>query len=332
MERFEAALAAWQGRRHALFVNSGSSALLLAMATLKPGSRVAVPALQFPTLWSAAKWCGHTPVLIDVDDTLNMDPAALEQRAELLDAVAFVHMAGNPANARAVQEVCHAYGLPLIEDVCEALGATSGGTRAGNFGQVSAISTHAAHHISTGEGGVVFTDNTACHRKMRRLRDWGRSQGDRDLDGYYPGYSFSEAGLNLHATDIQAAIGLVQLRKADAFIASRRANWAVLRDATRGLPFETPRYESGDVPSWYTFPLLTTHRDKLAEHLESAGIETRPIVAGNMARQPVSRANTLAQPVADRVFWMGLWLPVHQSLTGEQVTYMADALRSFPWE
>jgi dTDP-4-amino-4,6-dideoxygalactose transaminase len=296
---------------------------------------VAVPAVQFPTLYAAVRWCGHAPVLVDVDDSLNMDPSALRETAaeDVLDAVAFVHMAGNPVNIQAVRDVCAARGWPLIEDACEALGAVSDGVKAGNWGRVSATSTHAAHHISTGEGGLVFTDSDACYRKMRRLRDWGRSQGHRDLDGYYPGYSFSEAGLNLHATDIQAAIGLVQLGRLDGFIFARRMNWAKLRLATRDLPFQVPRVDDGDEPSWYTFPLLTTHRDKLAEHLGSAGIETRPIVAGNMARQPVV-ADALPGrfPVADRVFREGLWMSVHPALTQDDLALIARTLRSFPWE
>ena len=327
---FEAAAAAVQGRAHALFVNSGSSALLLALATLPRGSRVAMPALQFPTLYSAAVWCGLVPVLADVDDSLNMDPARLSEIAPGLDAVAFVHMAGNPANAADVTAICGQHGLLLVEDICEAFGAETTAGRAGNLGKLSATSTHAAHQISTGEGGLVFTDDTEAWEKMRRLRDWGRAYGTADLPGYYPGYVFSEAGLNLHASDIQAALGLVQLRRLDGFISARNANYHALLNATAGLPFTVPRAEAGCGPSWYTFPLLCGERDKLALHLAERGIESRPVVAGNMARQPVTGDPDPGRfPVADDVFRRGLWVSVHPRLSAADVAHVAGSLAEF---
>ena len=327
---FEAAAAEVQGREHALFVNSGSSALLLALATLPRGAKVAMPALQFPTLYSAAIWCGLEPVLVDVDDSLNMDPAALAGAARSgLHAAGFVHMAGNPTNAAEVRSVCHRRGLVLVEDFCEALGAQADTTLAGNFGDLSATSTHAAHQISTGGGGLVFTDDRRAWEKMRRLRDWGRAYGTATLPGYYPNYVFTDAGLNLQATDIQAALGLVQLTRLDKFVAARRANWEVLREATRHLPFTVPRVDPGCRPSWYTFPLLTGERDKLALHLAEHGIETRPIVAGNMARQPLSAQDPARFPVADRVFREGLWVSVHPNLTAADVGHIAESLCGF---
>lgn len=330
---FERAAAAWQGRALALFVNSGSSALLLALATLPRGTKVAMPALQFPTLYSATVWCGLVPVLVDVDDSLNMDPERLRDAARRhpdLRAAAFVHIAGNPSNVAGVAEVCGIYGLTLIEDICEAFGAAAGSTLAGNFGKISATSTHAAHQISTGEGGLVFTDDEAAWAKMRRLRDWGRSYGARALPGYYPNYVFSELGLNLHATDIQAALGLVQLTRLDWFVKARRVNWETLRGATEDLPITVPRVDAGCQPSWYTFPLLTADRDRLIFHLDERGIETRPIVAGNMARQPMSpQPDPSRWPVADDVFRRGLWVSVHPRLSAEDVGYIAGALREF---
>lgn len=329
---FEAAAAKAQGREHALFVNSGSSALLLALATLPRGAKVAMPALQFPTLFGAAIWCGLEPVLVDVDDSLNMDPAALERAVVAhgdLTAAAFVHMAGNPSGVAEAAQVCAAFGLVLIEDICEALGAVADGTLAGNSGKLSATSTHAAHQISTGGGGLVFTDDRRAWEKMRRLRDWGRAYGTASLPGYYPNYVFTDAGLNLQATDIQAALGLVQLTRLGGFVAARRANWEVLREATRHLPFTVPRVDPGCAPSWYTFPLLTGERDKLALHLAERGIETRPIVAGNMARQPVSPGDPGRFPVADRVFRDGLWVSVHPNLSAADVAHIAGSLREF---
>lgn len=331
---FEAAAAARQGRAHALFANSGSSALLLALATLPPGSRVAMPALQFPTLYSAAAWCGLEPVLADVDDSLNMNPAALGLLPGPVDAVAFVHMAGNCANAAEVAAICADWDVPLIEDICEAFGGRAGGeVNAGNHGAVSATSTHAAHQISTGEGGLVFTDDGRVYAKMRSIRDWGRAYDESLLPGYYDGYTFAEAGLNLHATDIQAAVGLVQLTRLGEFTAARRRNYATLAAKTQGLPFTRPRTDPGCDPSWYTFPMMVAdeaERARLAAHLDAAGIESRPVVAGNMARQPMlAPARGRQFPVADEVFRRGLWVSVHPSLTGADLAHVADTLAGF---
>lgn len=330
---FERAAAAVHGSDRALFVNSGSSALLLCLHALGRGARVAMPALQFPTLYSAALWCGQQPVLVDADDSLNMDPAALSAVADRVDAVAFVHMAGNPANVRGIAAVCSANGLPLIEDICEAFGAAAGGLEAGRFGVASATSTHAAHQISTGEGGLAFTSDERVYAGMRRVRDWGRAHGTAGLDGYYPGYVFTDPGLNLHASDIQAAVGIVQLGRLAGFVKQRRANYDHLAAACGGLPVELPRTEDGCDPSWYTFPVLTRtreERDELASFLAARRIESRPVVAGNMARQPLaSHLNPAGFPVADKVFRRGLWVSVHPGLSEDDLGRIAEALTSF---
>ena len=334
---FEEKAAAAQGRAHALFVNSGSSALLLAMAALPEGSRVAMPALQFPTLYSAAKWCGHEPVLVDIDDSLNMDAARLHDLLNAdhgISAVAFVHMAGNPSNIGGVAKECDYRGLLLIEDICEALGSTWDGIPAGNFGHICAASTHAAHHICTGEGGLAFTDDEKAYQRMRRIRDWGRAHGTADIPGYYPGYVFTDLGLNLHATDIQAALGIVQLGRLAGFAERRRANYAALAAATAHLPVQAPRADPAASPSWYTFPMLTSseeERGALMAHLGAAGIESRPVAAGNMARQPVSAGDPAAFPVADTWFRRGLWVSVHPRLSGDDISYMAAVMAAF-WD
>ena len=331
---FEAAAAIKQGRAHALFVNSGSSALLLGLSTLPKGTRVAMPATQFPTLWSAALWCGLRPELVDVDDTLNMDPEKLSAACDTgIAACAFVHMAGNPANIAEVAGVCARRGIFLLEDICEALGAQAGDTAAGNFGDIAATSTHAAHQISTGEGGIVYTDDPAAYARMRRVRDWGRAYGTAEIPGYYDGYVFAEQGLNLHATDIQAAIGLVQLGRLDGFVSARRRNWLALAGKTANLPIRVPRVAPGYLPSWYTFPMLVAgpeERAALCAHLDRLGIESRPVVAGNMARQPCDTTDAFRSlPVADEVFRRGLWVSVHPGLDDADMARIADALISF---
>ena len=329
---FEEKAAAWQGRDHALFVNSGSSALLLAMTLLPRGSRIAMPALQFPTLYSAAKWCGHIPVLVDIDDSLNMNTNLLYDLAEAkaADAVAFVHMAGNPTNISAARFICRDHDLPLIEDICEAFGSMTLDIRAGNFGLASAASTHGAHHICTGEGGIVFTDDEDAYQKMRRIRDWGRAYGTHEIPGYYENYIFSEFGLNLHNTDIGAALGIVQLDRLDGFTARRRENFAALAGQIRDLPIRLPDVVFAE-PSWFAFPMLVPEgsRDALIPFLENAGIECRTVVAGNMARQPMCDEDPEDYPVADKWFRNGLWVSAHPKISKEDIAYLAETIRSF---
>ena len=316
----ETALAAHMGLPHAVLVNSGTSGLLAAMRCLPPGSGVVMPALQFPTLYSAAVWCGLRPVLADISlDTLNMTGESLEKALAGTDAdvqaVAFVHVAGNPAGISDVAAVCRERGLILVEDCCDALGSTSGGRKAGTFGDISVISTHAAHHVTTGEGGAAFTTRDDFATRMRRLRDWGR-----DIDGS-GSYDFLECGLNLRTSDILAAIGLVQLRRLDDFISARRGNHAALARELAGAA-RFPEARPGDDPSWYTFPLLTPHRDEVAAELAAYGIETRHLLCGNLARQPLAGGtlNPADYPNADEAWRDGLWLPVHPRHSTEDMT------------
>lgn len=323
---FEAAAAEIQGRTHALFVNSGSSALLLAMSALPDHSRIAMPALQFPTAAAAAKWCGHEVVILDIDDSLNLDPAQLEEAG--VNAVLFVHLAGNPTNIDAVLDICERRGLVLIEDACEAFGGYFGNTRVGNFGSISCTSTHAAHQIATGEGGLVFTDDPAVHMGMKRMRDWGRAYGEAEIPGYYENYTFSRMGLNLRNSDIAAAIGLVQLKRLGEFAGKRALNYATLRRRLEGLPIRLPRVKSGAHASWYTFPLLTDRRDALRAHLESRGIETRTLLTGNITRQPMWDSPQ-SLPVADDAMDRGLWVSVHPRLTAPDIEHIASSVAAF---
>jgi dTDP-4-amino-4,6-dideoxygalactose transaminase len=328
----EQALAGYMGVPHAVAVSSGTSGLLAAMRCLPPGSGVVMPALQFPTLYSAAIWCGLRPILADISlTTLNMTAETLEKALAGTDAsaaalaVAFVHVAGNPAGIADVAAVCEERGLILVEDCCEAFGSTSGGQKAGTFGDISVISTHAAHHVTTAVGGAAFTTRDDFARKMRRLRDWGR-----DIDGS-GSYHFLEAGLNLQPSDIQAAIGLVQMRRLEEFGAARRRNYAALSaqlaDVAR-LPGPGPE----DDPSWFALPMLTRNRDEVAAELALYGIETRHLLCGNLARQPLAgkggaQFDPADYPNADEAWRDGLWLPVHPRHSVEDMTRAGEIAR-----
>jgi len=325
---FEAAVAKVQDRKYALFCNSGSSALLLALSTMV-GRTIAMPALQFPTAYGAAHYLGLPVTFVDCDDSLNMDPRELEQLDDV-SAVLFVHVAGNPTNVEEVAAICEERGWPLIEDNCEGFGGILGAIRVGNFGGISCTSTHAAHQISTGVGGLVFTDDRGHYEHMRRIRDWGRAYGAAEIPDYYPNYTFSEPGLNLQGSDILAAIGIVQLQRLEGFTRRRQRNHALLARALVDMPVQLPRSLTGASPSWYTFPFLTDRRAELREHLEAAGIETRTILTGNIARQPLFNGADLGEfPTADDVMQRGLWISVHPRLTAADVEYIAESIRSF---
>ena len=324
---FERVVAEIQGRKRALFVNSGSSALLLALSALPGRSRIAMPALQFPTLASAAGWCGHEVAVLDIDDSLNLDPEALETAD--VNAVAFVHVAGNPTNVDVVREICDRRGLVLIEDACEAFGGYLGSTRVGNFGDISCVSTHAAHQIATGEGGLIFTDDESVYMGMKRIRDWGRAYGEAEIPGYYENYTFSRFGLNLRNSDIAAALGLVQIRKLSDFSAKRAGNYAYLRAALEHLPIELPRVDPAAAASWYTFPLLAEKRDELRAHLEARDIETRTLLTGNILRQPMFASADSNCSTADDAMARGLWFSVHPRLTECDLRHVADSVTEF---
>jgi perosamine synthetase len=329
---FEAAFAGYVGQPHGVMTNSGTSALLLAMSCLPPGSRVVMPALQFLTLYSAAIWCRLEPVLLDIDPgTLNLSPDALRgwlDAGNAADAVAFVHVAGNPGGIGEIADLCRTHNMILIEDCCEALGSTSGGRQAGSFGDFAAFSTHSAHHISTGEGGMLLTFTGEDASRARQVRDWGR-----DMTQGYDGYTWLAAGLNLRPTDIAAALGLAQMERLPGFIAARKANARVLAGALEGLPCDVPAARYGDEPAWYCLPLLCGDRDDLIEAMTKAGVETRRLLCGNAARQPIAagEGSPGSWPAADDAWRRGLWLPVHPLLTVDDLDVITAAARMF-WQ
>jgi perosamine synthetase len=330
--QFEAAFAVYAGQPYGVMANSGTSALLLAMSCLPPGSRVIMPALQFLTLYSAAKWCRLEPVLLDIDPgTLNLSPLALAEwldRGNKADAVAFVHVAGNPGGVGNIADLCERHGMVLIEDCCEALGSTSQGRQAGSFGDLAAFSTHSAHHISTGEGGMLLARTAEHAARARRVRDWGR-----DMTAGYDGYTWLDLGLNLRPTDIAAALGLVQMGRLQGFIDKRRANEKHLADGLAGLPCDVPPAQRGDEPAWYARPVLCDARDGLIAAMGKAGVETRRLLCGNVTRQPAAKGAgpPSSWPVADNAYHRGLWLPVHPLLTPDDLDVIVAAARMF-WQ
>lgn len=321
-EEFEAKFADYMQQRSCMLVNSGSSANLIALSVLtspllknkrlQPGDEVIGVAAGFPTTVNPIIQNGLIPVFVDVDlETFNVNVDALEEAlTEKTKAIMLAHTLGNPFDLDAVKAIADKYGLYLIEDCCDAVGSTYNGKMVGTFGDLATTSFYPAHHITMGEGGSVLTSNPLLKRIATSMRDWGRdcycdpgcdntcgrrfkSQYGELPQGYDHKYVYSHIGYNLKVTDMQAAIGVAQLKKLPLFVETRKANFRKLYDGLKKyeeyliLPKATPKSE----PSWFGFPFNVRTNDKfnrtqLAEFLEDKKILTRQLFAGNLTRQP----------------------------------------------
>ena len=367
--QFEHEFARFVGARHAVLCNSGSSANLLAVAALtspklgdrrlKPGDEVITAAAAFPTTVFPLLQYGLTPVFVDVElGTYNPSAERIEEAiSPRTRAIVLAHTLGNPFDLDKVLELAHRHDLWVIEDNCDALGSAWRGRRTGTFGDLATASFYPAHHITMGEGGCVLTGQPLLKTIVESFRDWGRdcwcdtgadnTCGKRfawqlgDLPpGYDHKYIYSHMGYNLKLTDMQAAIGVAQLRKLPGFIEARKRNWQRLRDALGDLEdfLVLPRAIENADPSWFGFAVTVREgapfdRKSLVEFLESRRIATRPLFAGNLTRQPVfqgvnyrvSGDLTNTDTVMYRTFWVG----VYSGLTEAMMDYVADAFRQF---
>lgn len=322
-DAFEKTFAERLGATYALTVNSGSSANLLAMTALtaqelgerrlKRGDEVITVAAGFPTTVNPIVQNGLVPVFVDMElRTCNIDVAGMEEAiGPKTKAVLVAHTLGSMYDMDAVMKLCERYGLWLIEDSCDALGAKWRDRHAGTMGHMGTFSFYPAHHITMGEGGAVVTSDAVLHRILMSMRDWGRDcwcrpgaddtckkrfglQRGRLPFGYDHKYTYSHVGYNLKITDWQAAIGLAQLKKLDAFLERRRRNAAVLLEELSDLEhvFMLPESAEPCSPSWFGFllcvrPEAPFTRRELVTYLETHGVGTRQLFAGNLLRQPM---------------------------------------------
>lgn len=372
-DTFEKRLGEYLGTPFVSFVNSGSSANLLAfMALTSPllkerqirrGDEVITVACGFPTTVTPILQYGAVPVFIDVTvPQYNADVSQLESaRSEKTKAVMLAHTLGNPFDIAAVKAFCVRHGLWLIEDNCDALGSEytlDGETRlTGTWGDIGTSSFYPPHHMTTGEGGAVYTRDPLLHKIVRSMRDWGRDcvcpsgmdnvcghRFDRQFGtlpaGYDHKYVYSHFGYNLKATDLQAAIGCAQLEKFPSFVEKRRQNFARLRDALAGLEDKLilPEAAAHSNPSWFGF-LITckdgVSRTELVQKIEEAGVQTRALFAGNLTRHPCFDAirgtdayrviGDLA--VTDRVMRDSFWIGVYPGMTDAMVDRMVQVIR-----
>jgi CDP-6-deoxy-D-xylo-4-hexulose-3-dehydrase len=370
VEAFESGLAAFVGLRRALAVNSGSSANLIAVAALRshrlerplvPGDEVITPATGFPTTAAPIVQNGLVPVFIDcLPGTYNLDLEQLEPAlSDRTRALFFAHILGNPVDVDAVIPFARAHNLYVIEDSCEALGSTYAGQMLGSFGDLSTFSFYPSHHMTTGEGGALATDDPRLARIARSLRDWGRDcHCDHDsppegacgrrfqwpipgLDQLYDHrYLYTEIGYNLKMTEVQAAIGLAQLDKLPSFTAARKRNFAALY---RGLkPYEEflilPTWSQRADPSWFAFPITVRPgapfaRPDLTSWLEERNIETRLLLAGNLVRQPgyrhIEHRAVGDLPNSDLILRASFFVGVYPGLDDVRIAYMLDAFAAF---
>lgn len=331
VEEFEEAFARRVGAHHAVMVNSGSSAdLLIALSLGRRRGEVILPAVTWPThFWS---WrMAARPVLADVGD-LNVTAETIAHcLTPHTTAVSVTHLMGVPCEMDEIVRFCRANHLVLTEDCCEALGSTIDGTNVGTFGAAAAWSFFFSHHITTMEGGMVTTNHQTIATKCRTMRShgWARHLPPRQ-DGLDPRYTFVDQGFNLRPTEVQAAIGLVQLKRLDAFNEARAENFHRFSRLVADNPLvilpSTPRTSS---TSWFGIPMFIGegHRDDLAGYLEAFGIETRPILAGNLIRQPAFWAWRGTFPGADRVHRQGLYIGLHP--VDRDMAAVADVLNRY---
>ena len=374
-DRFEKDFAKFIGVKHCTLTNSGSSANLLAFMVLtsskvgerriKRGDEVITVANSFPTTIAPIVQYGAIPVFVDVTiPTYNIDCTLLEKAlSKKTRAVMLAHTLGNPFDLQAVKDFCDKYNLWLIEDNCDSLGSKylyhDEWKYTGTVGHIGTSSFYPPHHMTMGEGGAVYTNDVQLKRLVESFRDWGRdcwcppghdnTCGNRFVQqfgglprGYDHKYVYSHFGYNLKLTDMQAAIGCAQLEKLPIFIETRKRNWKLLRNGLADLAdrFILPEASKNSDPSWFGFMLTVREdagfsREQTVDYLESKGIQTRMLFAGNLIKQPCfdemrnngeyyrvigNLANT------DRIMTNTFWVGVYPGMTEETIEFMIDAI------
>ena len=365
--KFEKELARFIGVKHVITVNSGSSANLVAFSALtslklgdraiKKGDEVIGVAAGFPTTVNPIVQFGAIPVFVDVDlETHNVNADLIEAAiTPKTKAIMLAHTLGNPYNLEKVKILCDKYDLWLVEDCCDALGAKYNDQHVGTFGDIATCSFYPAHHITMGEGGAVFTNNSELVTIAESFRDWGRDcycdpgcdntcekRFEQQLgelpQGYDHKYTYSHLGYNLKISDMQAACGLAQLERLPEFIKKRNKNFAYLKNTLSNLTefINLPQATENSTPSWFGFPITLKEgvdRVKLIQYLDSYKIGTRLLFAGNLTKQPYF-SDIEYRIVGDLIntditMNQTLWLGIYPALGEVQLDFIAEKIENF---
>ncbi len=363
---FEKTFAKFLGTKHAAFVNSGSSANLLAIATLvasgrvKRGDTAITTACTFPTTLNPLLLFGLKPIFVDVDlPSWSVNLGALQEAAESgARLVVLPHLNGIPSDMDIVCKIVRTNSIVLVEDACDALGSRFGERRVGTFGDMGTFSFYASHHMTTGEGGMVATDNNTLSDVVVSLRDWGRAsktstdeiQNKRPInyqtlakslpDDYETRYTYTQIGFNLKPLELQGAWGLSQLAQVETLIGKRKQNFEKLFGFLKDYEdyFILPKPKPKADVSWFWFPLIVRgdapfKRREIVEFMEKAGIETRPVLAGDILKQPAYRNiqyETKGQLTnTETIMRQGFVIGVHPKLTDSQIAHMTSSFHSF---
>ncbi len=361
---FEKNLRKKTNHKHAIFVNSGSSANLLGLSAIKifyeleDGDEVITSAVNFPTTLNPIIQNNLKPVLVDAEiGTYNIDAKLIEKNiTEKTKGIVLAHTLGNPFDLNEVEKICKKYDLFLMEDMCDAFGSKFNGDLVGSFGDLATLSFYPAHHITTGEGGAVLTNNPKLKKIIESLRDWGRDcycEPGKDNTckkryewelgnlpkGYDHKYIYSHVGYNLKATDMQAAIGISQLEKVDSFIQKRKENFSYLYEKFKEFEmFDLPVWNELSEPSWFGFPLSLNSkakfkREDLLRFYEERKIGTRLLFAGNITKQPaylnVDIKSQESLPVSDYVMENTFWLGVYPGLSEDMLEFIFNETKNF---
>lgn len=368
-EQFEREFARFFGLRYAMLTNSGSSANLLALSALTspklegprllPGDEVITIAAGFPTTVNPIIQHNLVPVFLDIEQgTYNVDVRYLENAvSDRTRAIMLAHTLGNPFNLDAVLEFARKYSLWVIEDCCDAVGSMYKGRVVGTFGDLATVSFYPAHHITMGEGGCVLTNSPKLKVLVESFRDWGRDcwcdPGTQNTcgkrfgwhlgelpEGYDHKYIYSHIGYNLKITDLQAAVGVAQLKKLPRFIEARKRNFRLLYEGLKQYDefLILPRATPGADPSWFGFPIAVPDatgfsRADLVGFLESRHIATRMLFGGNLVRQPAYAEVKFRQvgplTITDFAMNNAFWVGVYPGLTSEMIEYIVECVQEF---
>lgn len=356
VKQFESDFKSYVQTLYAVACNSGSSANLLALSSLincgylKPGDEVILPAATFTTVLSPILQCGLTPKFVDIElDTYNICPKSIEAEiTEKTKLILVVHSLGAPANMNEIMKISSEYNIPVMEDCCEAHGASISDKQVGSWGLISTFSFFVAHNMTTGEGGMVLTNDENLYKNLTSIREFGRLKdytnhsdvkrffyNDGVLKNYDERYVFENIGYNLRMTDIAASIGIHQLRKLDLFNSIRRDNAKFLTDSLSEYKSIILPKTNGMTHAFYGYTVLIDdqakyNRVQLVNYLESNNIETRAFMAGNLTYQPAYRFLGIKDFTnTNKLFSNAFFIGVHPFLSKNQLEYIVNTFKAF---